>query len=363
MSLDGPSNSTTEPKSEAVADPSLEAEPLTPSMLGKFFGVPLLIVAFIVGGAISVVLLFGATSAPPTRTIDQLLTSLEASSGQRQMGMLLTPEKELWQTGLELSTRLQNQQFSEQELDSLATRLSAIVTKDLAALNTAQEEQSKGIPGLTGPNRLVFLISALGQTKQPKAIDPLIQAVETGRLIVKEGREPLAEAAIRQLAEFGELPECRKAIDTLVTTLEKPVSTETRLTAATALSVIAEPDDQHVIDALEDVLHSEEGELVWTAALSLARLESSAGKSMLLDLLDRTFWSTGDRYRVTDKSGTVHRYAMPPARIDAYLGGAIDAASNLADADIWEAIEQLKSDRSLPVRSRATEAIKQRIDT
>ena len=49
--------------------------------MGRFFGVPLLIIATIVGGACAVVLLFGGPSSQPRRSVNELLQVLEGSSG------------------------------------------------------------------------------------------------------------------------------------------------------------------------------------------------------------------------------------------------------------------------------------------
>ena len=91
------------------ADVPPDVEPMTLTLLGRFFGVPLLIIGVVVAGAVVVVLLFGGPALPQKRTVESLIQSLESNSGDRSAGLLLPREKELWQTALELSERLPQQ--------------------------------------------------------------------------------------------------------------------------------------------------------------------------------------------------------------------------------------------------------------
>ena len=98
----------------------------------------------------------------------------------------------------------------------------------------------------------------------------------------------------------------------------------------------------------------------WSAALALARLGSDAGKSTLLELCDRSFLESGERYTITDSAGNVRRYALPAQRVDELLMAVIDAASNLDDADVWGMIQRLGSDPSPAVRAKAAATLKTR---
>ncbi len=333
-----------------------DIEPLTLPAFAKLFGVPLIIIATIVGGAVLVVLLFGAPTMPERRSVDSLLQTLESNSGERSLGVLLPREKELWQTALELCERLtkQGEEFTPEELASLSDRLGTLVKSDLETLSHlptvgAVRENQQDIRS----RRLEFTIHALGRTKQTSAISSLID-------VVKNGREPYVAVAMRELGDLHEMPETRAAVGPIVELLGKASQNETKLVAATVLSILAESNNAAVVEALNSARVTGEGDVSWSAALALARLGSHAGKSNLLDLLDRTFWEKEDRYQTVDRSGTVRRYRMPPNRIEEWLIAAIDASRGLEDPDVRGAIDALSKDASLAVRAKAEEAMKGR---
>lgn len=325
-------------------------EPLSMSLVGRLFGVPMLIIGSIVGGAIVIVLLFGGTSAGPQRSIDELLQVLEANSGEKSLGVLLPKEKQLWQTALELSKRLDKKELelTPEEIEDAADRLAAMVRADLAHFDQIpsfgddriQQESIRS-------RRLEFVIHALGRTETISSIDPLIE-------IIQSGIEPYVQVAMQELGNLHTLHRVDQAIEPIITLLIESKLPETKLTACTVLSVLANQGDSEVIDALSRAMYANEGEISWSAALSLARLGSAQGKSTLADLLDRKFWESRDRYQVTDSSGQIKPYTMPAQRIDNWLIATIDAVSHLEVPLLWEMIEQLKLDTSLAVRGQAS---------
>jgi len=333
------------------------AEPLTLSLMGKLFGIPLLIIGSIVAGAVLVVVLFGGPSSPPQRSIESLLQALESGSGERSMGVLLPQEKELWQTALELAKRLEKKEVevTPEELQAVATRLGALVTTELGNLERlptlgAERVNQQSIRS----RRLEFLIHALGRTEREEALGPLLS-------VVRARREPYAATAMKQIAELKSLPGAAAALEPMLVILNSPSSNmESRLVACTALSVLADTGDATVIAGLSEARLANQGELAWASALALARLGSPAGKITLMDVLDRSFWETGERYEVTDSAGAVHRYRMPGGRIESLLVAGIEAASHLNESDLWEMIERLKSDDSAAVRAAATKAVEGR---
>jgi HEAT repeat protein len=166
---------------------------------------------------------------------------------------------------------------------------------------------------------------------------------------------------MQQLANLSGLPESRHAVGPILTLLSKTASASTQLVACTALSVLAETGDQAVLDGLEAVRVASVGEVAWSAALAEARLGSPAGKSTLVDLLDRTFWEAEGRYQKVDDSGQVLRYRMPPARVDECLLAAVHAVACLDEEDLWALIEGLADqDPSARVRSEAAKALRDR---
>ncbi len=341
--------------SENSTEP-LASEPLRWSTLGRFFGVPLVIIGTIVGGAVVVVLLFGGPASPPQRSVESLLQALEANSGERSAGILLPREKELWQTGLELSERLRkkNVELTAVELESVAKRLAAMVQVELANLDrvTAFGDDLPKQQDLRS-NRFDFLLRAAARTEHEAVIEPLIG-------VVNSGREPYVSIAIGQLGNLHALPASRAAVEPVVRTLQRSSRIETLLTATTALSVLAAPHDQGAISALSSVLALHDGEVAWSAALALARLGSSAGRSTLLDLLDRAYLESGEKYQVTDSAGATKRYPLPPNRVEALLVAAMDGAANLDDPDLWAMIDRLQLDPSPAVRGKAMEVVQRR---
>lgn len=338
---------------------SLDVEPISLSLLGRLFGVPLIIIGVIVGGAIIVVVLFGAQSAPEGRSIDAVLGALETSTGERSAAILLPREKELWQAALELSLRLEKKD-SELDADQLKTvveRLRGLVRDGLANVDRIMEQgDSRDRQKALRSARLGFLIRALGKTGDAAAIADLVE-------IAGHAHDVYRRVAIQQLGDMYDSPEARKAVSAIVSTLTDgaPLSDETKLVACTALSVLADRGDSSATDALTSTLRlSGGGEVEWSAALALARLGSSAGKSALIDLLDRSFWEADGRYVTEDGKGNKLRFSMPAHRVDINLMAAIDAAANLGDKDLWDAIDRLKSDPSVAVRGKALARLKDR---
>ncbi len=336
-----------------------DLEPMTWSLMGRWFGTPLLIISTIVGGAVVVVLLFGGPSTAEKRTIDELLQVLENSGGERSAGILLPQEKLLWQSALELSERLTKKdvELTAEELDTVARRLATMVEVDLANLDRITAfDDDLSVQRELRSSRFDFLLRALARTECDEAIDPLIK-------VVAAGREPYVAVAMQQLGNLHELPGASRAVEAIVAVLEKTDRAETLLTGCTVLSVLADRDDPRVIDTLSTVRLANEGEVEWAAALAQARLGSNAGKSTLLDLMDRSHLESGEKYEVRDESGGIRRYPMPPNRVEALLIAAMDAAANLPDSDLWGMIDRLKSDPSPAIRGRATELLKRRAES
>lgn len=329
--------------------------PMTWSLMGRFFAVPFLIISVIVSGAILVVFLFGGPASPERRSIETLLSGLESTSGQRSAGVLLPREKELWQMALELSLRLEkkDRELTPEELTQTATRLAAMVEEQIVAPEPSVSKELAPDEAAVRSRRLEFLIHALGRTERPEAVPPLIK-------VVSLHREPYVPAALQELGNLHAVPLARGAVGEITQLLTRSPRPETAMVAATALSVLATPGDPAAIGALKSILFAQEGEVAWSAAMGLARLGDSSGRTVLMDMLDRAFWESGERYQKVDESGKILRYPMPPQRIEALLIAAIDAASHLQDQALWDAIETLKSDPIPNVRTKAAEVASRR---
>lgn len=326
------------------------------SLLGRFFGVPFLIVAVVVGGAVAVVFLFGGPAAPQQQSVEQLLNDLESTEGEKSAGILLPQEKNLWQKALELSERLRNKEteLRSEDLELISIRLARMVRQDIGRVDqvTTSGEDKDRQKALRSA-RFEFLIRALSRTETPLALDTLIE-------VVQRGKEPYVAVAMHELGNLAKLPHSAAAVMPMVAALQRSDRPETLLVGSTAISVLAEPQQAEVIDVLASIRLKHEGEVAWSAALALARLGSPAGRSTLLDMLDRTFWTTGERYEVIDDKGQLRRYPMPPERVEALLIASVSAAANLQDPQVWEAIEALGSDSSHAVRGAVMEALAKR---
>ena len=360
-----PSDDSSQPDGGQTADNDVgkstdlaDAPPMTLRMMGRFFAVPFVIIGTIVGGAVMVVLLFGGPASPQRRSIDQLLQVLEAGSGEKSLGVLLPREKELWQAALELSVRLEKKDrekdLTGERLTELAERLGAMVRTglgDVDRLATVGTERVKH--GQVRDTRLAFLIQALGWTERPQAVETLLAVLETNNA-------SLVVAALQSLGRLYELPAAAAAVPRVRQTMVTLAEPEVRLVAATVLSVLAQPGDEQTIEALRRIRLTDEGEVGWSASLALARLGSVAGKSTLMDLLDRSFLESGELYQIRDDLGAIHRYQLPQRRVEELLVATIDAVSMLDDDELWEMIGALARDSSPRVRSRAAEALDSR---
>ncbi|MCH9001145.1 MAG: HEAT repeat domain-containing protein [Planctomycetes bacterium] len=331
---------------------------MTLSLMGRLFGVPLVIIGSIVGGAVIVVFTFGAPAAQRDRSLDTLLTALEAGTGEKSLGMLLPRDKQHWQTGLELTMRLSKKgEFSDDQLQQVAKRLGIMIRAELGKgfkRTTSSQTLAPG-PSL-GQHRFSFLIRALGKTERPEAIDPLLE-------VVSHADESFAVLAMAELGNLAHVPGIHGSLPVIVERAKTLATPEGRIVACTVLSVIAEPTNRDVIAVLTSLLRSQDGEVGWSAALALARLGNAAGKSTLLDLLDRSFWESGQRYHTVSEDGTVLRYRMPEGRIVRNLVTALEAVGTLSDPDVWDMIERLREDPRPSVRTRATEMLASRTET
>lgn len=335
---------------------NFDVEPMTLSLMGKLFGVPLLIIGTIVGGAVLVVVLFGGPAAPQQRSIDSILQTLEAGSGEKSLGVLLPREKELWQMALELAKRLEKKEseLTLEEIQAVAGRIGAMVVADLDRVDyLATTGSERATQQDVRSRRLEFLIHALGRTGSEDAVEPLVRVVETGR-------EPFASAAMRQLGEMKGVANISQAVVPIVKLLTGSNRPETRMVACTALAALDVRGNEVALAALRTALRTGENEVSWSAAIALAYLGDASATSVLLDLLDRSFWETGERYEVRDDAGNVRRYRMPPQRVNDLLIAAIDASAKLNEPDLWAAIERLKSDPFPAVRAAAMKALNRR---
>lgn len=318
--------------------------PTTSSLLARLVGVPLMIVGVIVGSAVIVVLSFGSITTERERPLDELVSVLEAGSGEKTAGVLLPGEKELWQMAQELGARLtsKDRELTAEELESLVDRLSAALARDAEASATLTE---------MGRKKMHFMMRALAATELPAAVGPLIAMLSDGDPSTR--REALAALSrMRRVTGIGDaLPEMIKSLE--------DSDSVVRTVACVSISTIASSGDAGAIQALRRAYFDDNREVKWNAALGLARLGSSAGKSLLLDMLSRDYWEDEVPIRKETPQGT-REYEMPPGKVVQHLLAAIDGVSQLDDAEIREGMEALSRDSAVRVRNAALGVLENR---
>lgn len=313
-------------------------------MLARLFGVPLMIVCAIVGCAVLVVLSFGSITTERERPLNELVSALEAGSGEKTIGVLLPGEKELWQMAQELGARLTNKdrELTAEELESLVDRLSAALARDSEASATLTE---------MGRKKMHFVMRAIAATELPAAVGPL-------RAMLSDGDPSTRREALSSLSAMREVSGIDAALPGMIKSLEDSDSV-VRTVACVSISTIASPGDADVVEALRRAYFDDNREVKWNAALGLARLGSPAGKSLLLDMLNRDYWEGEVPVRKETPQGT-REYKMPPGKVVHHLLAAIDGASRLDDAEIREGIKELLRDSAVQVRNAALKVLENR---
>ncbi len=327
--------------SDGEPPPVTDLKPV--SLMGRLFGVPLLIISIIIGCAVLVVVLFGTVATDKERPISELLLVLETASGERTVGILLPREKELWQVARELALRLEQKEkeLTAEELDEVVRRLAVLLDR---FSSRSQDLTDMGL------KQMDFVIQALGQTGTPEAVAPLMERLTDSRV---ETRRLVLQA----LAQIGPSPATREHLDRIAVSLDDSDST-VRMIACAVISTLATAGDTGAIDSLARAFADEDRDVQWNATLALARLGSSKGNRLLVDMLTRSYWENDVQVRVTTVGSSSQAYPMPPQAVDRYLVAAVEAGQNLADDNIKNCIRSLESDRSTIVRNAAKLAAK-----
>ncbi len=323
-----------------------DAPVMTASLMARLFGVPLLIICIIVGCAVTVVLLFGSLATDRERSVDDLLTVLETSTGERTAGMLLPKEKELWQVGRELALRLDKKdaELTADELEKVVRRLLGLLSRESA--------RSADLSPM-GRKRMHYVMEALARTDAPEAVEPLGE-------MLSDGSAETRRVALVALAELGQRTSIRSAMKPMTAVLRDDSDATVRMIACASLSSVATPADRDVISAMEKAYLSGDRDVTWNAALALARLGNPKGRSLLLDMLDRSYWEKEVRVRIASGSGTTGDYPMPPQAVNRYLVAAVDASASLDDDGVWAGIRQLQSDAAPEVVAEVRKVLSRR---
>jgi HEAT repeat protein len=323
---------------ESAADAA--PAPMTPTLMGRLFVVPAILVSMFVVGLTTVVLLFGWSSFSDRPTIDQLITRLESASGGRQAGALFPQDKDVWLAAQELASRLQDPtaELQPNEIDPVARRLAGVY-ENLSAESPPREQADI--------YKVYFTLLAISHLESPVSVDTLISGLG-------HASPDARRAALRGLIALNDYPDAHRAVPALILT-STDSDKAVRMEACMALGLLGEgPRRGSAVAALAQRL-SEDREVRWNAATALGRLGSAAGKTTLLQMLSREEWAQ-QRKQYTAKDGRDVDLPFSALQTDQAIIAAIDAAEGLDDADLKAAIAGLVDDPSGAVRVRAAEA-------
>ncbi len=315
-------------------------------LLGRLFIVPLIILGVILSCAMIVVLSFGAIASDREKPLTQVLSLLEAGTGEKTAGLILAPQdKEMWQAAQELALRLERieSEIAPEELPEIQARLVRLLERDLSVAGPSER---------IGRQRTYFVMRAAARAGASDVVPLLIEALDNPDAGIR--REALGSLALMRDCEAA-----RAQVVRVARSLgdSEPV---VRMVACAALSNLADPADAEVIDALADAhLADEDQDVRWNAALTLARLGSPKALPTIADMLQRSYWQN-QRVQFQPSEGRMVDRPLAPERVNEYLITAIEAAENLDDTAVWGRIEDLTEDRVLRVVGRARQAIADR---
>jgi len=281
----------------------------TPFLVLQFFIFPMAIVAV----CVTVFVIFGLV-ASDVRTPRQYLAEARAGGGLFNI--------KRWQAAYALASIL------ESPKDLAAARKDPRFVEEVLDLYTSS---SAGDSDDVLLHR--YLTLALGRLGDPRALPELMRAAAAQQ---KGGDQQTTIYAIWALGSIGD----RQAVPTLLELL----TNEDRGIRKAVVHALGTLPSAETRSALEAALNDAADDVRWNAALALARQKDPAAKAVLLQMLDRG--KVGKTEGVT-----------PDQEEDALLQ-AIAVSSGISDAEIQEALRQLKgADPSLKVREAARLAL------
>ncbi len=309
------------------------------SLMGRLFGVPLLIVVCIVSSVTLVVTAFGWIAMEQERSIEALLATLEGGGGQKNaFGMLAPRDKEYWQAAQELANRLKrpDDELPPEARPAVAARLAAMIAKlDTTSLS------------VQGRTTFQFLVLALAGLDEGVGIDVLVERLT-------DDDPGIRRMALQGLAEMRHTENIDRAVPA-VARLARDSVKEVQMVACNALGNIARPGQPAAIEALTGALAADQ-EVVWNAALALGFLGSDKALVQLTSMLDRSTWEERITVRYSTPQGLIER-PMTPIEIRGYLKAAMDSASRLDDPRLRDLIDELQEDKDHEIREHARKLI------
>lgn len=345
MTDKNPAPADNQPSSDESGAVAPAVPPMTATLMGRLFVVPALVVVVMLAVAV-VVILFGASPIDKPRTVAELFNVIESDSGERSLGnLVLSPKsKQTWQAAQELAIRFEKGQFDGEPVEPMAERMIAIIRDRSEKSSDANAEDAGRDSGIALQQ---FLILALAKLKT-------VRGLEATTDLLQDPDPQIRRIALQGIAEMRDMPESRGVLIKLYPLLEDPAE-EVRIVAALAVASVAPRGDQAAIDRI-DAMPATGRDLQMNQATALAKLGSTRGKLMMLNMLDREYW------RKLSAAGDDATTARPLSdqEISARLIALAPIAAQLGDADVTEAVRRLGTgDESPQVRDAASAALAQ----
>lgn len=324
-----------------------QVPPMTATLMGRLFVVPALVVVSLLAVAV-VVILFGASPIEKPRSVAELMSVIEADSGDRSLGdTVLSPKsKQTWQAAQELAIRFEKGRFDGEPIAPMADRLIRLIKDRRAQAIDVSGDDADQASGVALQQFLILALSKLGT----------VSGLQASVDLLADPDPQIRRIALQAIANMRSLPEAEGALPRMYPLLEDPAA-EVRIVAALAIAAIAPKGDKTAIDRIA-AMTATDRDTQMNRATALARLGSSRGRHMMLNMLSRDYWrglssSAGD-------SGAAPQ-PLSDDEISDRLIAITPIAAGLDDAMVIDAVEQLsRSDPSPRVRDAALAALSQR---
>ncbi|MCC6581644.1 MAG: HEAT repeat domain-containing protein [Phycisphaeraceae bacterium] len=198
-----------------------------------------------------------------------------------------------------------------------------------------------------------YLLLALGQLGQEGGLAPILEGFQSPQ-------EKVRQAAVGGVLMWPDRARVKAAVPALRKALED-ASPTVSAQAAAALGAIAEVEDAQTLAALRQAMTAtglERREIVWNAAVALARLDDALGVQFVVEvLLDRQ--ALARESAVNDQGAS--EAALSDTAQDRIMLRTLEASAYMLDLKVWDKINDLASrDRSRVVRDAARELLRRR---
>jgi hypothetical protein len=347
-----PSDLRTPSKSGAAsALPPPAIEPPSAKLIVRLFLIPLLIAAGVIAIMLPISLLAGREP-----TLEEAIERLKRPGGERTFGLVGPGSKQRWMDAKVLVDQMK-MGLNESQRIKLAGDLIEILQQHT---NPGEGEVQQ------------FILLALGRVWQPvpgqapmnsepalasrqKAVQALIQFIDSPSI-------PARKAALSAISFLEGTPEAEQAVPMIIRRLaDETEDVDVRIVAAMALGNISSAKDQQVVDALlaaMDDADPRNAELVWNAAMSLAKFDRPEASGTMLKLLSRDELANIKVFdRQTDPKNPVFR-TLSEAEQQRFLINAMQRARHMSDPAVQDRLKEVtEKDPSQRVRAFGLELL------